>query len=82
MVLGSVIEHNRYLVGVNSNDLSEFFCLIATRFFLAVTQQSSLSWKVFMFIRFRLRLRRLGYKLAGISVDNVLEPRLFFPSSA
>ena len=38
MVLGSVIEHNRYLVGVNLNDLSEFFCLIATRFFLAKAQ--------------------------------------------
>ena len=82
VVLRNVIEHNRYLVGLNSNALSEFFCLIVTRFFLAVTMRSSLSWKVFMVNRFRLRLRRLEYKLAGISVDNVLEPPLSFPSSA
>ena len=55
MVLRSVIEHNRYLVGVNSNA----FCLIVTRFFLAVIMRSLLSWKVFMTNRFPLHLLRL-----------------------
>ena len=47
-MLRNIIKHNRYLVGVNSNALSEFSCLIVTIFLLAVTMRSSLSWKVLM----------------------------------
>jgi len=41
--------HNTNLLGVNSKDLPEFFCLITTKFFFTTTSLSSLIWYVFMF---------------------------------
>jgi len=42
--------YNTNLPGVNSNDLSESFCLITTKFFFTTTRLSSLIWYVFMFL--------------------------------
>jgi len=41
---------NTNLLGVNSKDLSESFCLIVTKFFFTTTSLSSLIWYVFMFL--------------------------------
>jgi len=43
---------NTNLLGVNSKDLSESFCLMVTKFFFT-TSLSSLIWYVFMFLSLR-----------------------------
>ena len=41
---------NTNLLGVNSKDLSESFCLIVTKFFFTTMSLSSLIWYVFVFL--------------------------------
>jgi len=41
---------NTNLLGVNSKDLSESFCLIVTKFFFTIMSLSSLIWYVFIFL--------------------------------
>ena len=44
---------NINLLGVNSKDLSESFCLMVTKFFFTTMSLSSLIWYVFMFLSLR-----------------------------